>query len=206
MVKHMTPDASTATPRRRDRRHVRHEATRREILDLAWAMARRDGLTAVSLSALARAVGIEPQSMYTYFPSKNAVFDAMFAEGNRELVARMTATTWPDDARAMLQLMARLFLEFSTEDSARHQLLFERVLPDFEPTPESYAIAVEALEHGRALLAKAGITDDADLDLWTALVSGLANQQLANDPGGDRWLRLTDRAVEMYIRAVKPRR
>ena len=40
------------------------------------------------------------------------------------------------------------------------------------------------------------------MDLWTALVSGLINQQLANDPGGDRWARLIDRTVDMYLADV----
>jgi hypothetical protein len=35
--------------------------------------------------------------------------------------------------------------------------------------------------------------------LFTALLSGLADQQIANDPGGDRWLRLVDSAVDMYL-------
>ena len=31
----------------------------------------------------------------------------------------------------------------------------------------------------------------------TALVGGLVNQQLANDPGGDRWRRLLPRVIGM---------
>ena len=189
--------------RRRDRRHLRHEAARREILDLAWRMARHDGLNALSLSALARAVGIEPQSIYTYFPSKNAVFDAMFAEANRELLDRFRAVELPDDVDERFRALAHLFLSFATEDQARYQLLFQRVIPDFEPSPEAYAAAVEVLETGRAQLAAAGIVDDADFDLWTAIVAGLAAQQNANEPGGDRWLRLVDRAVDMYLAAVR---
>lgn len=185
-------------PARRDRRHLRHEATRREILDAAWQMVRADGLAALSLSALARAVGMEPQSLYTYFTSKHAVYDAMFAEGNRELLARMTETTWPTEPREVLRAQARIFVEFSADDPARHQLLFERTIPDFEPTPDSYAIARQVFELGQECQAAAGLTDQPHFDLWTALVAGLATQQMANDPGGDRWLRLIDQAVDMY--------
>jgi AcrR family transcriptional regulator len=190
--------AGDAVPARRDRRHLRHEATRREILDTAWRMVRADGLASLSLSALARAVGMEPQSLYTYFASKHAVYDAMFAEGNRQLLERVAESQWPQDPRELLRLQARTFVTFSAEDAARHQLLFQRTIPDFEPSPESYALALEVLERNRALLADAGLVDQADFDLWTALVAGLAGQQLANDPGGDRWLRLVDRAVDMY--------
>ena len=33
----------------------------------------------------------------------------------------------------------RLFVEFCTSDPVRYQLLFQRTIPDFEPSPESYA-------------------------------------------------------------------
>jgi hypothetical protein len=50
----------------------------------------------------------------------------------------------------------------------------------------------------RARFAAAGLTDPAAFDMWTALVGGLAAQQTANDPGGNRWLRLIDEVVDMY--------
>lgn len=183
---------------RRDRRHLRHEATRTEILDRAWEMVRADGLAALSMRALARAVGMEPQSLYTYFASKHAVYDEMFAEGNRQLLDRLAHVEWPDDPREILRLNAQVFVEFGVEDPARSQLMFQRTIPDFEPSPESYALAVEALEQMRALFAAAGLSDPIHFDLWTALVSGLGTQQAANDPRGDRWLRLIDEAVDMY--------
>ena len=54
------------------------------------------------------------------------------------------------------------------------------------------------LERLRTALHDLGITDEGSVDLWTGLMSGLANQQVANEPGGDRWKRLLPRAVEMY--------
>ena len=41
-------------------------------------------------------------------------------------------------------------------------------------------------------------TDAADIDLYTAVIAGLVNQQWANDPGGSRWGRLLERAIDMY--------
>src|SRR5450755_4549459 len=86
----MTPTTPTR-PRRRDRRRIRHEATKQEILDTAWSIVRADGLAALSLRALAHAVDMEPQSLYTYFASKNALYDHMFADGNQELASRLAA-------------------------------------------------------------------------------------------------------------------
>jgi len=34
--------------------------------------------------------------------------------------------------------------------------------------------------------------------MWTALMNGLVDQQISNDPGGDRWVRLIDDFVTMF--------
>jgi AcrR family transcriptional regulator len=192
----------TAPLPRRDRRYARHQATKREILDIAWKMVRDDGVNALSLRALARAVDMEPQSLYTYFASKHSVYDHLFADGNRQLLARMDLLAVSDEPRHALQAVARLFVTFAAEDHARYELLFLRTIPDFEPSPESYAIAVEVFARGRSILTGVGLNNPDDFDLWTALVSGLSSQQLANDPGGDRYIMLIDNAVAMFSEHV----
>lgn len=194
----MVPSSTPTQSQRRDRRHHRHEATKEEIVDQAWQMVRADGLNALSLRALARAVDMEPQSLYTYFSSKHAVYDRLFFDGNRELLARFGQIEEDDDPEDLLRSIARLFVTFATEDGARYQLLFQRTIPDFEPSPESYAVAVDVFAKGRALLETVGLDRAADFDLWTALVAGLASQQLANDQDGDRYLLLIDEAVAMF--------
>ena len=88
----------------------------------------------------------------------------------------------------------------------RHQLLFQRTIPGFEPSAESYAVAQEFYEIGRQRLIAAGVTDPGDLDLFTAIVSGLTHQQVANDPGGDRWVGVARRAVDMFLGEVARQR
>ena len=131
----------TAVAPRRDRRHARHQATKREILDAAWKMVRDDGVNALSLRALARVVNMEPQSLYTYFDSKHSVYDHLFADGNRQLLARFDGLGVSDDPRRALHAVAHLFVSFAAEDPARYELLFLRTIPDFEPSPESYAVS-----------------------------------------------------------------
>src|SRR5271169_3735107 len=160
-------------PRRRDRRRDRHEATKQEILDTAWSMVRADGLAALSLRALAHAIDMEPQSLYTYFASKNALYDRMFADGNQELARRFAAAEIPDEVRGALRAVARIFTEFAVEDQARYQLLFLRAVPGFQPSPESYAIAVEVFDGVRTMLSRSGLLNEADFDLWTAVIAGL---------------------------------
>src|ERR1035441_2823692 len=133
----------SAEPGRGGRRGARHEATKQEILDAAWAMVRAGGLNALSLRALAHDLNMEPQSLYTYFSSKHAVYDHLFAAGNRELLERFARLEPSDDPRPVLRQIAHLFGSFAVDEPARYELLFMRTVPAFEPSPGSYALAVE---------------------------------------------------------------
>ena len=187
-----------------DRRTRRREATKAEILDAAWDLVREHGLAALALRDLAARVGMRAPSLYQYFDSKHAIYAAMFAQGWRQaLDAFITDTDIPGTREALLYA-ARSMFEFATSDPARNQLMFQRTIPGFEPSPESYAPAIEMFAHMQDLLAMHGITDPDAMDLWTALISGLTSQQLANDPGGTRWERLIERTVDMYLAQVAP--
>ncbi len=182
----------------------RREATRREILDAAWAVARERGIAQLTLRDIAERMGMRTPSLYSHVASKNAIYDAMFAQAWSECLVEMQASesTCPPDARGALRHWARAYFDFATSDLARNQLMNQRTIPGFEPTPEAYAPAVETIELTRRRLNTHGITAQEDLDLYVAIVGGLADAQLANDPGGDRWSRLLDRAIDMYAQDV----
>jgi AcrR family transcriptional regulator len=138
-------------------------------------------------------------SLYVYFDSKNALYDAMFADGYRELLARIETTPAAGDPNEVVRSAAHVFFDFCVADPARHQLLFLRTIPGFEPSAESFAMAREALDRLVAVLDAAGAGDPESVDLWTAVLTGLATQQVSNNPGGDRWARLVDRAVDAFV-------
>jgi AcrR family transcriptional regulator len=175
----------------------RRDAKIASIVEAAWGLARQDGIQLLSLHALAKEVGMRQPSLYAYFDSKNALYDAMFADGNRQLVARLDSLELPADSRLALKILLRAFSDFTLEDPARNSLLFRRVIPGFEPSPESYALAVEALSRMVAVMNKAGVSDPGDVDCMIAMVAGLIEAQLSNEPGGDRWLRHLDRMVDL---------
>jgi AcrR family transcriptional regulator len=187
------------------RRRVRHQAAKEEILEAAWGLARSRGLTGFSLRDLAAAVGMRHQSLYTYFPSKQAIYDAMFAQGMGALVDQRAGLGLPDEPVRALRRAARAFLAFCVEDPVRYQLLFERVVPDFTPSAASMELSRQGLGYLEAWLGAAGLTDPADADFWRALLTGLAGQQLANDPGGVRWIGLADRAIDALVGTARPR-
>ena len=160
------------------------------------------GLAQLTLREVADRVGMRAPSLYTHFESKNAIYDAMFADAWTQYLAVAEANERAADvaslgARAFLREAAHTFFDFAVADLARHQLMNQRTIPGFEPSPEAYAPAVQSLERFRARLVRFGVTKEEDVDLCTSLIGGLVDQQLANDPGGNRWGRLVDRTVDM---------
>src|SRR3712207_1062513 len=117
-------------------RENRREAAMATILEAAWELARRTGVAALSLSEVARSVGMKPPSLYSYFESKSALYDAMFAQGYREYISRdVSAAVAPGATlRDGLRVGMGRFVQFAVEDPARHQLLFQRTIPGFVPS------------------------------------------------------------------------
>jgi AcrR family transcriptional regulator len=175
-------------------------ATQREIVDAAWQVARDKGLAQVTLRDVAELVGMRAPSLYTHFASKHAIYDAMFGDAWTQFldVVKDAAADEPKPSRAALRYYARVFFDFAVAFPARHELMNQRTIPDFTPSPEAYAPSMACMEDFVARMARHGIRRQADIDLFVAIVSGMVDAQLANDPGGDRWSRLLNRAINMY--------
>ena len=88
----------------------RREAKVASIVASAWKLAREHGMAGVSLHALAREVGMRQPSLYEYFDSKHALYDAMFADGNRQLLERLESLALPRDPRAALKKFMGAFV------------------------------------------------------------------------------------------------
>ena len=180
-------------------REARRRNARADLVATAWEIVREDGLGGLSLRDLARRAGITTPTVYAYFESKNTIFDAMFEEAAQSFADTKSESVPAEDPQSRLVADARSFVDFCTSDVARYQLLFQHLLPGFVPSPQAYAPAVRALELTRQMLSQSGVRDPAHWDIWTALMTGLVDQQIANDPGGDRWSRLVDDVVAMFL-------
>jgi AcrR family transcriptional regulator len=175
----------------------RREWTRGEILDAAWEIARRDGVAALSLREVAARVGMRAPSLYHYFASKNALYEAMYAQGIQQVAEEVQASPAGRDERETLRNRARRFVATAVADPARYELLFHRPVPGFVPAPEYVGFALTVLGSTRQLAAAAGIASQEAFDLFMATTRGLIAMQIANEPGGDRWTRLVDEAVDI---------
>jgi AcrR family transcriptional regulator len=186
-----------------DRRTLRRQETQADIVRASWDVVREHGLAGLSMRDLGERVGMRAQSVYSYFASKHEIYDAMFLEGYQAFADWMDGAVTDDDIATdpmrAARAGARAFVDFCVGDPVRYQLLFQRTIPGFTPSDESWAVAVQVYERMAQQLGAIGVHDQEMLDLWTAVLTGLTDQQISNDPGGSRWTRLVDRAVDMLL-------
>ena len=182
-----------------DRRQRRRQETIAEVVDVAAEIMAEQGVVGLSVGEVARRMGIRPPSLYVYFPSKHALYDALFARGAQEVLDHVrsddaTLAEGRSDDRTLDEVLlhvAETFVGWSVEHPAYTALLFWRPVPGFAPSAEAYAPAVELIELTRArfaelqergLLRPDAALDDVQRD-WTVLLSGVISQQLSNAPG-----------------------
>jgi AcrR family transcriptional regulator len=172
---------------------------RAEILAAAWKLVRSHGIAGLSMRDLAALVGMRAPSLYTYFPSKNHLLDAMYGEGMRQMDGLVGSSPHGRTPRETLRNRAKAFVDAAVQDPVRFQLLFERPIPGFVPSSESLSIGVSRMHETAAIAEAAGLPGQKGLDLLMATTRGLVAMQIANEPGGDRWVGLVEEAVDILV-------
>ena len=178
-----------------DRRQRRRQETIEEVLDHAVEIMVEQGVAGLSIGEIARRMGIRPPSLYVYFPSKHALYDALFARGAESVLASFEHLDERGglDGNDLAQILlgyGEQFLRWAMDNQAYSQLLFWRPVPGFAPTPAAYEPAVALRDNARerfeALQKRGLIRPDADvteaLRDWTILTAGVLSQQLSNAP------------------------
>ena len=178
----------------------------RDILDAAWSLMTHEGVAALSVREVARAIGIRQQSLTYYFPTKQDLLDALFADGFSDLKQAFDALPARPEPLPALVDVARAFVDYCVEHPARYHLMFQRTIPGFTPTEESHAVALAVLGVLIDRLAALGITDARDVAAVRSVMSGLAAEQIANDPDGRLFADQTARCIGYVVAAITTER
>jgi AcrR family transcriptional regulator len=180
----------SGVPISRDRR----QQTLAEILDVAAQVMAEHGAGGLTLGEVARRLGMRPPSLYVYFASKHALYDALFAQGWRAVLAEMARSDQQlidaGDLGECLLCMPQTFVRWAVEHPAAAQLMFWRPVPGFTPSAAAYAPAVETVAAMRAVftvlrdrgLLRAQLDLDEAVGAWTVLITGVITLQLSNTP------------------------
>ncbi len=202
-----------------DRRSRRRNETVQEILDVAMEVMAEEGVAALSLSEVARRMGLRPPSLYQYFASRMAIYDALFERGMRNVLEVMEQyrARLGDDPIAAISAGQEAMFSWVLANPVLAQLLYWRPVPGFEPSARAFEPAVRQVELLRDALRAAvdaeqlapAAASEEGVALYTALMSGVISQQLSNEPGArpgqGRFMRLTPTALDMFFRYYAPK-
>ena len=202
--------------RRPDRRARRRQETIEEIVDIAVVVMTEHGVNGLTLAEVARRLGVQTPSLYKYFPSISAVYDALFkraASQNLEVLRQGMAHGEPglDALTSGLEASGRWVLH----NQALAQLLFWRPVPNFEPSPEAFAPSEEIATLQQQAIADAvaarQLGPDALKDagfMVAILIKGVLTQAMANEPhlewGRGRYTPIFPRLMKLLPAAYPP--
>ncbi|MRR29684.1 TetR/AcrR family transcriptional regulator [bacterium] len=92
----------------------------------AWKLISEQGMEAVALRAIARALNITAPAIYNYFPSREELLAALAADADAELGRYLTDAHTPhleDDADVQLRVVCQAYRRFAVENPQRYLLL-----------------------------------------------------------------------------------
>jgi AcrR family transcriptional regulator len=210
------PSEQGAAPERPDRRARRRQETITEILDIAVEVMSEHGVTGLTLAEVARRLGVKTPSLYKYFPSLGAVYDALFeraASANLEVLREGMARGEPGLDALTLGLEASG--RWALANQALAQLLFWRPAPDFVPSAAAFAPSEEIAARQQQAIVDAvaagqlgqGAVKDAGF-MVSILIKGVLTQAIANEPqlpwGKGRFTPLFPRLMDLLPAAYPP--
>lgn len=135
----------TAAQARRDRGR---EEMRAQILDAALRIVTDDGVAALSMRGVARAIGYSPASLYEYFASKEELCKGLFFEGTSGLSRRMeeAMTSLPPDAPIVdrLGLLGSAYRQHALSHPDIYLLAFSSVSSGYTPSRQDVESGMSA--------------------------------------------------------------
>jgi AcrR family transcriptional regulator len=214
----------TSEPRGRSVPSVaeRRRRNRQEMLDgilaTARAQMREEGVAALNLNEVARRIGVTTPALYKYFPSKMALYDALFRLGTRLYLEEFKALNlgeFPSGGTAIRAALEHQ-LSFSTRHPELYQLVLQRPVPGFVPSDEALAEAAQAEKVAvatvsrwieRGLIAPT-VPPERAFAVLAVLAEGIASAHIANEPdvpiGEGRFGSLVLDAANLIELAWKP--
>ncbi|MEV4160940.1 TetR/AcrR family transcriptional regulator [Nonomuraea dietziae] len=150
--------------------------TSKELLDAGVRVLREQGAAHLTLRRVAEAAGTSTMGIYTCFGGRTGLLEAIYLHGFHALRDALTAALAPcGDPVDRVMAVAAGYRAFALADPSLFALMFERPLPDFDPSPELRREALELTFHlladavEAAGLGRPGEPDRAAYLVWTTI-------------------------------------
>ena len=184
------------------------DQTRQALLDAAHDLLATEGPGSLTVRRIAAAAGMSTMNVYSRFGGKDGVLDELFTDGFRRLGAAMDAASDSDD----LHLCSELYRRFALEHPTYYSLMFDRVVPDFEPSAAAQEVALGTLVKmqqrvERAMAAgtvRPGDSFAVATALWACMHGLVSLEARANAGGGARfdWDAVNDITLDALTRGL----
>ncbi len=181
MIEHM------ASPTKPPAKHATAKGLNERLVGATLQLLRDEIPTDLTVRRIASAAGTTTMALYTGFGSRDGLLDVVYTQGFEQLRERMApAVRVPDPAQAILEML-QAYRAFALANPGLYGLLFERILPGFDPSPEVRSTALDTTfglleaQAGR-LLGTAGqkaASRKLAYTLW-ALTHGLVSLELSH--------------------------
>jgi len=170
---------AAAEPARPQRSAYHHGDLPRALIDAATRLIEEDGVEAITLREVARALGVNHAAAYRHFDDKAALLAAIVTRWYRTLGERLRAAAArapASDTRARLERALGAYVQFALDSPARFRTMFgERInedgrFPELETAiRESLGVLLEEIAAGQqAGHVRDGRPTDLALGLWVA--------------------------------------
>jgi len=136
---------------------VKTDNTKDRILAAARTLFDKEGEAGLSMRRIADAVGVTPMALYKHFADKDALCNALMADGFAAWEARVAAIKARDPVK-WLAAMGTAFLDFALEEPRRYEAAFLMRASQARRYPQDFAggrSPAMAQAHARIELARA---------------------------------------------------
>ena len=130
-------DTEGTSPRERYRAQVHAEIKHR-----AWEQLATTGVSALSLNAIAKRMGMSGPALYRYFASRDELLTELIRDAYRSLADRVRAAF---DAGADVAALARTIRDWALEDPHRYFLVYGTPVPGYHAPDETTKISSEIM-------------------------------------------------------------
>ncbi|MEY2401705.1 MAG: hypothetical protein QOJ08_1816 [Ilumatobacteraceae bacterium] len=180
------------------------------LLKAASDLLATEGAGALTVRRIANVAGVSTMNVYSRFGGKDGVVEQLFVEGFNRLRSAMDSVVMTDDPIADLLSCGLSYRRFAIDNRTLYSVMFDGVVPDYEPSIEAQLIASTTLE----LLAdrleramKAGVLRPADRLHTAALVwatcHGVVSLELKSvGPIAIDWVEVYQQAMNMIVQGL----
>ncbi len=116
------------------------------LLTAARDLLASEGAGALTVRRIAKSAGMSTINVYSRFGGKDGVVERLYVDGFRLLARAMDEAGTSDDPIDDLRRCGQAYRRFALAHTTLYGVMFDRVVPDFEPSPAAARVAAGTLD------------------------------------------------------------